>query len=297
MSEHTQFSISYDGEALRSHSMDVRDLAPALLSLGKLFDESNRVLNGNKASVKLQVKAHEEGSFEVLLELYQTYGERVTRFLTGEVITSALTLKELLLTAGGVGASLYALIKKLKGSKPDRITNLENGMVRIEISGESFEISLKLISLFQDIEVRRAAEEVLKPLGKPGIDTFQIKHKSETVEMVTKEELEFFSISKIEDEKILESEQTTAFSIVSLAFKDDNKWRLHDGSSTLSVIIRDEDFLRKIDSNSLSFAKGDVLICRVRTTQWQTPNGLRSEHIVTEVLEHKPAMKQISLFD
>ena len=46
--------------------MDVRELAPALLSIIQLFDEANRVLNGDKVFIKLHVKAQTESSFEIL---------------------------------------------------------------------------------------------------------------------------------------------------------------------------------------------------------------------------------------
>lgn len=84
MPKKAAFKIAYDGEALRDHSMNVRDLAPALLSLGKLFDAANLALNGDKATVNLQVKAHSAGSFEVALELFQSWGAQVSHFLAGD---------------------------------------------------------------------------------------------------------------------------------------------------------------------------------------------------------------------
>ena len=59
MSSHS-FYIAYDGPALVTNEMDVRELAPALLALSDVFNEANAVLNGERANVQLNVK----GSFK-----------------------------------------------------------------------------------------------------------------------------------------------------------------------------------------------------------------------------------------
>ena len=38
------FQISYDGPALSVNEMNIKDLAPALLSLGELFEEANEII-------------------------------------------------------------------------------------------------------------------------------------------------------------------------------------------------------------------------------------------------------------
>lgn len=293
MTKNAEFRIAYEGAALREHTMDVRDLSPALLSLGQLFDEANRILNGDKVSINLQIKAHEAGSFEILLQLYQSFGDQVSHFLAGDFVTSVLNLKELVLGGGG----LFILIKRLKGGKPKKITDLKNGMVRIEFEGESFEAPVKLLRLYQDFAIRKSAEEVLRPLYREGIDTFEVREKKTIITKIKKDEAQYFLLPDIEDEKLITSENESAYSIISLAFKDDNKWRLFDGNSTISVIISDEDFLSKVDKNIISFAKGDILRCRVRTTQWRTQNGLKTEYEVLSVIKHIQAARQLLLFD
>lgn len=289
------FTVSYCGEALDSRQMDVRDLGPALLSLGQLFDEANRVLNGDKVSVKVQVTAQKSGSFQIDFEAIQTIYSQLSGFLTGDFVSSALNLKELILTGVGGAGGLFWLIKKLKGGKPKKITDLKNGMVRIEFDGETFEAPLKLLRLYQDLAVRAATEKVLRPLENEGINTFVAKDEKKEFVRVEKKDLPHFKIPEIQDERLFESEHDAAYSIISLAFKEDNKWRLYDGNSTISVTVKDDDFLRKVDDNLISFAKGDVLLCRVKTTQYRTNTGLKTEYTVLKVYQHRPAARQIPL--
>lgn len=297
MSSIAEFKIAYDGEVLRTNSMDVRDLAPALLAFGKLFDEANRVINDNKTSVRLQVKATNAGSFEISFLLDQSFANQVTGFLTGEVITSAINLKEILGFGIGSGMSLIALIRWLKGKKPTKVTDLKNGTFQIEFEKESFVVPLELMRLYQDVAVRRATEEILEPLKSEGIDTFKvIDNKQTIIETITKDEVNYYALPEIADEIISQTENITAYSIISLAFKEDNKWRLYDGNATISVTLSDNDFRYKVDNNLVSFAKGDILICNVKTTQYRTNSGLKTEYEVLHVKEHKPAARQLALF-
>lgn len=64
------FLLSYGGPALAGGSIDVRDLGPALLSVGDLFEEANSVAGG-RTNVSVHVQATRRGSFEVLLEIVQ----------------------------------------------------------------------------------------------------------------------------------------------------------------------------------------------------------------------------------
>jgi len=78
-----------------------------------------------------------------------------------------------------------------------------------------------------------------------------------------------------------------------LAFKDDNKWRLYDGASTIHAAITDAAFLSRVNNSQISFSKRDVLVCNVRMQQWQTSDGAKTEYEVTDVLEHRPAGRQM----
>ena len=49
--------IIYSGRAVENGSMDVRTLAPALLALAEVYQESQRVLYPNENRIALEVKA------------------------------------------------------------------------------------------------------------------------------------------------------------------------------------------------------------------------------------------------
>jgi hypothetical protein len=292
MSSTTTFTVKYDGEALHNNQMDVRELAPALLAIGQLFDEANRVLNENKTTVNLQVKATSAGSFEISFLLQQSFLNQITAVLQGDTIQNAVTIFDLCMAGGTVTIGLFGLIKKLRGQKPNRITEVDNQHVKIEFDHESFIVPLSLLRLYQDLGVRHAVEKILKPLHNNDIDTFEVK---ESFCKVDKKELPYFNAPAFEDRLILEDVRQVAYSIVSLSFKEENKWRLYDGNSTINASIKDETFLEKVETGLISFTKGDFLICRVKITQNQTETGLKTDYEIQEVVEHRPSPKQLNL--
>ena len=123
-------SLVFQGSAVQMGDIDIENLAPALLSLSNLIQKSNEAINGDRASVSVRVQASSPGSFQVSLDVIQTLTETARNFLDfavhdKEKIAAANELVELIFkcVGGGVAFSggLFALIKALKGKKPDSI--------------------------------------------------------------------------------------------------------------------------------------------------------------------------------
>lgn len=286
------FTLTYDGPALQNHEMDVRDLAPAMLAVGELFDAMNMLLNGEAAEVQVKVRAHQPGCFSVIFDIIQGWRDGAMALLSGDLVTAALNLKELLIS----GTCLVWWIRTYRGRSPDRVEKLSGNMIRIFYDGESFDVPLALLRLYQDLAVRTALEKVVyRPLQNEGIDVVEFGDRLLPSQRVTEAESESFKAPEIPERVLVSDTREAAFSILSLAFKEDNKWRLHDGSSSVSATIEDEDFLRRVNHNQIRFAKGDVLICEVEFTQKQTAKGLVTENIVKHVKRHIPAPRQLDL--
>jgi hypothetical protein len=287
------FTIAYDGPALQAGVMDVRDLAPALLAVGQLFDAANSVLNAETAQVSVSVRATSHGSFEIAFQVAQTLQAQLTALFSSDTITAAINLKELVV---GAGIGLIWLIRRLRGRQPDKIEKISEQSVRLTIDGEVFEVPLKLMRLYQDLAVRAAAEKVVaEPLRRDGIDTFEIREDTVPVLTVNKDEAAHFAKPTLPEETLVETTRRAAFSIIPLAFKEENKWRLYDGNTQISGRIDDEGFQQRVDSSQVAFSKGDILLCDVKITQKRTDHGLSTEYVVEKVVEHRPAARQLPL--
>ena len=97
----THLNIVYDGPAVADGSMNVRDLAPAMLAIGSLFEAANNVTNGQRARVNIKVRATSSGSFHILYEVLQA-----SETIDPGLLTTAVGLKELLVGSLVVGGSL-----------------------------------------------------------------------------------------------------------------------------------------------------------------------------------------------
>jgi hypothetical protein len=194
-----------------------------------------------------------------------------------------------------INNGLIWLIKKCRGKSPSKVEKISEDAVQTTIDGITIDIPLQLMRLYQDLSVRTAAQKLMEPLQRDGIDSFEVRENRTTVVRVEKSEVSFFTKPNIPDEILIDEVRRSAYSIISLAFKEDNKWRLHDGTNGISVDMEDGDFLSQVENNQISFSKGDILICDVRVTQKRTDKGLRTEYIVEKVIDHRSAARQLPL--
>jgi hypothetical protein len=141
--------IAYDGEALKTGSMDIQELAPALLATGELLQEANRFLNEDRKKLSVKVKSDFKiGSFEIVLEAISW----LKSIMASMKNFTPLEIAGLVGIVSSIsGLNLLALIKWLKNRKIKNIITLENGMLRIELpDGDAAQVKKETLSLYRN---------------------------------------------------------------------------------------------------------------------------------------------------
>lgn len=289
-----QFTVTYDGPALASGRMNVRDLAPALLALADALREAHHEISPGVPDPVLDIRALREGSFAI--ELILSEGgllERAIDLLTSSETQATLNLGALV--GGFFGAA--RLVVHLARRKIRRQDPLPDGGVCITFDdGTTITVPAVSIQIAQNPRFRRPASEMVAPLRRDGVDQLRLDHERMEPVEVTEADVPGFEIPPMPEEQLEESERLVALSPVTVAFAEGNKWKVTDGESTFWVTVEDQVFAQRVQTAEESFASTDILRVRLRTRQWRTADGqLRTEHYIQQVVEHVRGPRQIPL--
>ena len=291
--------LIYDGDSLKNHEINPRELSSAILGLDGVLNEANKTLNSSKTRIQVKVKSNlEAGSFKINFKIDHNIVDTLSDLLTSqntEAIINGFAIIGVLITGTG---SLWKFLKFLKNRKPTKKYKKDN-LIIIEIDDEIFETKEEVIRLYENWQLRHSLEQMISPLEKNGIDLCLIKvENSEEFFDVKKEEIEYFKCPPAKEVMIDEPVRfNTNLNINSLSFKDKNKWYVNDGQSSFYSTIEDLDFLRRVDDNE-EFRKGDILRVLIRREQYlNEEQKLRTEYFIEEVIEHKKPYQQMSLFN
>ena len=298
----TSFQVVYDGPALAGSTIDVRELAPALLAFGDVIEQANFTLNAGRTSVALRVNASfKSGCFGIDFSVVQSLMNQVAALFKEPAVVSAREVTEQLGFVFAKGAAAVTgviyVVRWLRNRKIKRVVLLDNGLARIELDDDELVTEQRTIALLRNFRLRQALEAaVAKPLEREGFDSVAIATKPEDGFItITKAERSYFIAPPAESEELADETATANLQLVNVAFKDDNKWRFYDGTTQFHAAILDDRFVHRVQTGEENFAAGDILVVKLRKRQWLEGDVMKAEHEVLEVLNHRRGMAQIPL--
>lgn len=303
MPKHLNFIYKLEGEALEE-GINVFELSPILLSMGKLIQESQRTLYPELSNLAVNVKPFKKGSFEVDIILFAktNIGEIVNFFNQDSVRKVNELLQQVGLIAGITGVSLLELIKFLKG-KPKQIIKVKDCY---EYKAESGSITVEepVNKLFNNSNVVNSVVNIYQaPIENIGVDKITTYIKNEEIKtkvMVTKSD--FMNITSIDDDeteskilsintyKIWVSPKRGSFDgdPINWSFKKDK-------DTSFTVTIKDELFLSKYNNREYFPHPKDKLYVEIKEKQREKNNGeIITTRELVKVLEY-PANNEIQL--
>jgi hypothetical protein len=311
-----QFTLAYDGPSLRNGTMDVNELAPALLATADMVRQANHQLNGDAYTISIKVRSDfKKGSFEVGLIVDQNLLEHAKSLLFPTSLVGAGSLVTFLFGTdvgkkglAGVAGSVLDLWKKLKGEKPKTTIEDANKGVTIIITGDNNEITVDsaVAKLYNENTIRSSVARTLKPLTSEGVDSLEIKRGKKTVNAVTRMDLPpmldlagdstAMALLSGPEEPSPRSGIRETWLRVTRANFEKGKWGFSDGTANFSADIEDEDFKRKLDAGEVGFFKGDILFVVLATTQAVSRgDAFRTTYTIQKVIEHRHAPRQVPL--
>lgn len=317
------FQVAYYGDNPDDHSLDVEALAPALLGFDRLVRESNAVLNGDRARVRVLVTSDfEHKCFNINFEVVQQVFEKVKTFFQDERVKTA---KEVLQTIGvirsaGVG-SLLDYLKWKKGNQVEKVEKVEKEATPVEdaagnstttppqhvtiqiIGGEGNTINIHpdVIKLAESSRVLDAVKETFTPIEMNEASRVEFRENDQPVLLIEKSEVREIVLAADTPDAVKESKTEVPANIVatlhvySPVFDEKAKrWRF--------LYNRDKHIYADISKTSIgsdAMKRGGSFVndrYRVRMEVTPPETDDREPHYkIIEVLEFTPAPQQGNL--
>lgn len=290
--DQANFTVVYDGEALRDHRMDVRDLAPALLGLAEVFQAAHSVLNPGEPPVSLEIRATDEGSF--VAELTLVHQQLVDLLLSRDSLAAAALIA---LVGGASGVVSFAA----KRRRAKRETPLPDGSVRFEMpDGTVITYTPQVASIARQPGARHGVQAAVRPLLQQGIDTMEIRasRDSEPWVTVTDEEAPGLADAMTDDDNrvfLVNEQYDQLLTVVSPNFSG-GKWKVRDSprQAPFWVAMDDPGFVARVDAHAVLFGAQDRLLATVWLRQWETQLGeIQTERSILKVIRHIPATQPV----
>lgn len=275
----TEIAIAYGGEAYEDNEIDAKILGEALTSLSSLIENAEKILHGEQADPRVNIRATREGSFTLLVS----------------VLGDASTLQLLGLTAATAGAgSLMGILDWLRGRKPDEIViNAQNNTATLVVDDERLDCTREIEKLVTSPIIRKEIDRlVYRPLLTERPSHFRVESSTREVIRIQQASAEIYKAPRrLTNEQRHEEEEQINVKFTKLSFNSPNGWKMVlPNNDEVGVKMADEAFLARVNANQATFTKDDLFVVNVKKTTQETSGLLGTpKYTILRVVRHRAA--------
>lgn len=289
--------VRYDGEALRTHEMDVKQLAPALLSLAKAFDTLQKDA-APAARVHLNAQATREGSFAI--DLLVHFANEAAGLLNGDGVNATLNAAGLISIFFGATKLLKKFAQHVKPSSIEDAGEDPNGLDLVDITfpdGARVRGLKASVEALGNPELVAAIKGAIAPALDDGIDLVQFQSGTHD-ETIDSEEADAIASYDPEEKDRTEDTVEIVVQALDVSFRENGKWRITDGIKTQFVTLADEQFKKRVLDGREAMRANDIYRVDMRVEKsFDERNRLTTKYIaITKVHEHRGIGEQPTLF-
>ena len=286
--------IIYGGD---SHEIDAEVLIESLVSYSVVIQEASAYLSP-ESKVNIKIKAHQEGSFELLLNIIADGGGGLFDKDTVEYAGSLVAI------VGG----LYELNKFLSKSESDAadtqeisVENIDESVI-VKTNQGQITVNKNVYHIYQSSDKAKEGlrNTFVKLKDAEEIESFDIidEDRNESVFHAEKEDFAVMSSEKIETNRRTQREVRTgqSLSVFKVVFKENHKWEFFYNGVRIYASISDEDFSGKVTKGEVAFRSGDRMVADMEIVQVfnEAANTfVNDQYIITKVLQHIPRTTNI----
>ncbi|MGV8081930.1 MAG: hypothetical protein AB2L22_17920 [Syntrophales bacterium] len=307
----TGINLVYKLKGSCEDGVDVFELSPILLYIGKLIHESHKALYPDDKELAINIRPFEKGSFDINIVMYaKDLLQQVLDFLNSDTGKNAtLLLAYLGFTSQFSGINLMQLISWLKGKKLMSVEPLQSGEIRYNSEDDNYiTISKPVDTLYQNCNIRNYIfPAVGRPLEIKGVDSVEsfIKQDEETTKVIYDKgivpAIKEYSSREISvhlpTDETIENRMTVWVRPVKANLEGGStSWSFRIGKDqTLTAHITDKNFLEDIKNNVIRLANSDRLKVEILQKQTVREGDTPTTTEITKVIEYVKGPEQLKI--
>lgn len=280
------FTLSYDGEFTKGHTISADVLGRSLVSMASLITQADKILNGEQAQPRVEVKANKEGSFAVEFAAWLSSG--------GVDVLSAIGVSAMGATA--FGSSLLATLKTLKNRNIAHIVINKDDPSKSHIvldDHEQVPCTPEIAKLVQSHVVRTEVDNIFrKPILEDPTAAVKLINDPEDsgkTHVITHDDATSLKAppKKSLQEETVDSEIKNVF-FVQVNLESRNGWKAKiQENEEFSVKMDDESFIDRVNLKKDFPVKGEMFEVELETSTKKLDGKERTTYRITKVRRHR----------